>query len=161
MDWFDNTLFVFSSDHTSEGASPFYNNSLGQYSIPIAFYAPSDSLLPKRSAKLPVQQTDIFPSVLHYLGITDTVLCFGRSVFNNEEAPFALNYYNQITQVLDSNYLFQIENETALSLYAYKQDSLLKNNLLKTEDYGKLLNFHRAFEQQYNNRMIENRLKAK
>lgn len=160
-DWFANTLFVIVADHTSEGSSAIYQNSLGQYSIPIAFYAPADSLLHMRSERFPVQQTDIFPSILHYLGISDSVLCFGNSVFQPAEHPFAVNYYNNIIQILDSSYLLQIEEDQAKALYLYREDSLLKSNKLEAENYSDLLRLQRGFEQQYNNRMIENRLRAK
>lgn len=161
QDWFKHTLFVFSADHTSEGASPAYKNSLGQFRIPIAFYAPADSLLKTRSDKFPVQQTDIFPSILQYLGITDTVLCFGSSVFDTTSYPFGINYFNQQLQIFNADYLLQSQNNNATALYKYKDDPLLQNNLIKTEDYSQLMKFQRAFVQQYNNRMIQNRLKNK
>jgi len=160
MDWYANTLFVIVADHTSEGGSAKYRNNLGQYKIPIAFFAPADTLLASRSTKEPVQQTDIFPSILHYLGIGDSVLCFGSSVFENEENPFVINYANNRIQILDSNYLLQIEENQAKALYLYKEDSLLKNNRVSEEDYSKLMMLQRAFEQQYNNRMIQNHLRV-
>lgn len=160
-EWFNNTLFVFTADHTSQGASPKARNSIGQFDIPIAFYAPSDTLLPNRFAKSLVQQTDIFPSVLHYLGIPDTVLCFGKSVFDTESRPFSINYYGQKIQIMDSTYFLQIQNDEPLTLYKYKEDSLLKRNLIKDEDFSQLMTFYQAYMQQYNNRMIENKLRVR
>ena len=159
--WFNNTLFVFTADHTSQGVSPRGRNSLGQFDIPIAFYSPLDTLLSNRYTKSLVQQTDIFPSVLHYLGIPDTVLCFGNSVFDSESKSFAINYYGQKIQIMDSIYFLQIQNDEPLSLYKYKEDSLLKNNLVKSEDFSQLMTFYKAYIQQYNNRMIENELKVR
>jgi len=160
-DWFNNTLFVITADHTSQGATPKGRNSIGQFEIPIAFYAPADASLTNRSVQLPVQQTDIFPSVLHYLGITDTVICFGNSIFDPDRFPFAINYYGQKKQIMDSVYFMQIQNEEALTLYKYKEDSLLKNNLISSEDKSQLMTFYLAFIQQYNNRMINNELKVR
>lgn len=159
-EWYSNTLFVFTADHTSEGASPFYRNSLGQYSIPIAFFAPGDSLMPTRSNRNPVQQTDLFPSILDYIGINDTVLCFGNSVFSPLSHPIAVNYNNNILQLVDSTYLLQIDGEKVVGVYQYKKDSLLKKNLINKADISNLLELQKAFSQQYNNRMIQNRLKA-
>lgn len=158
--WYNNTLFVIVADHTSEGGTAKYQNSLGQYKVPIAFFAPADTLLPSRSTKTPVQQTDIFPSILHYLGLSDSVLCFGNSVFEKEKHPFIINYSNNRIQILDSSYLLQIEEDQAKALYFYKEDSLLKNNMISEEGFSNLLDLQRAFEQQYNNRMIQNRLRV-
>jgi phosphoglycerol transferase MdoB-like AlkP superfamily enzyme len=160
-EWYQHTLFVITADHTSEGSEAAYQNAYGQFSIPIAFFAPSDSLMKTRSAQIPVQQTDIFPSILQYLGISDSVLCFGNSVFEYTPHPFAINHYNHQVQIFDSSYLLQVQNEQAKSLYLYLSDSLLKNNLMPKNNANDLLMLQKAFIQQYNNRMIHNNLKAK
>lgn len=158
-EWYDRTLFIITADHTSEGASEEYRNSLGQYSIPIAFFAPGDSLLPYRSKRQPVQQSDILPSIVDYLGFNDSIICFGNSVFSELEHPFVVNYSNNTFQILDSTYMLRMEGEKALGLYRYKEDSLLVKNLIDTTNFEDLLNLQKAFSQQYTNRMIQNRLK--
>ena len=159
QDWYQHTLFVITADHTSEGASEEGQNAYGQFSVPIAFYVPSDSIMKTRSSKSPVQQIDIYPSVLQYLGIEDTIICFGNSVFQDEEHAFAINHYNHQIQILDSVYLLQIHNDQVKYLYNYQEDSLLKHNLIGDYDMEALLNLEKAFIQQYNNRMITNELK--
>jgi len=160
MDWYQHTLFVITADHTSEGSQVAYQNAYGQFSIPIAFFAPADSLLKTRSSQSPVQQIDIFPSVMQYLGIEDSVLCFGNSIFNNNPHPFAVNHFNHQIQIFDSTYLLQVQSGESKALYQYKLDSLLKDNILKEEIAKNLLILQKAFIQQYNNRMIRNNLKA-
>ena len=158
--WYKNTLFVMTADHTSEGAAPEYQNGLGQFSVPIAFFAPGDSLLGFRSAKMPVQQIDIFPTILQYLGMSDTVLCFGNSAFDTASPAFAVNYFNYQLQALDSTYLLQLSNNQPKYLFEYKKDSLLERNLIDSCDYSSLYRLQKAFIQQYNNRMIRNKLRA-
>ena len=160
-DWYQNTLFVITADHTSEGASEVGKNAYGQFSVPIAFYVSSDTLMKTRSNKSPVQQIDIYPSILQYLGIEDSIICFGNSVFQQEKYPFAINHFNHQIQILDSLYLLQIQSDQAKYLYDYRKDSLLKHNLLGNCDMGILLKLEKAFIQQYNNRMITNELKYK
>jgi phosphoglycerol transferase MdoB-like AlkP superfamily enzyme len=157
-DWFFHTLFVITADHTSEGSELKYQNNLGQFGIPIAFYAPVDAMLAAQSARLPVQQTDILPSVLDYLGVQDILVCFGSSVFDSLRKPFAVNYFNQKFQILDQQYLLQSQSDKILGLYEYQKDSLLKHNLLGTRNIDSLLDFQKAFIQQYNNRMIYNQI---
>ena len=158
MDWYANTLFVLTADHTSEGASPQAQNAYGQFSVPIAFFAPSDSLIKMLNKKSPVQQIDIFPSVIQYLGIEDTIVCFGNSVFQPEEHPFAINHYNHQIQIFDSAYLLQIQGDQPKALYHYPTDDLLKDNILNDEGGAALLRLEKAFIQQYNKRMITNAL---
>ncbi len=160
-DWYNHTLFVITADHTSEGSEVFYQNAYGQFSIPIVFFSPTDTLLKTHFTKSPVQQIDIFPSVLQYLGVSDTILCFGNSVFEKYEHPFAINHYNHQIQILDSAYLLQIQDNKPKAFYHYKNDSLLQNNLLGKNNDSPLLILQKAFIQQYNNRMIYNKLKAK
>lgn len=159
-EWYQNTLFVISSDHTSEGASAAYQNSLGQFSIPIVFFAPGDTLLKTRSQKTLVQQTDIYPSVMHYLGIEDSFIAFGNSVFEDSSPDFALNFFNQKLQCMDSLFLLQFEGQKLQSIYAYQSDSLLQDNLKDKVDVSMLEEYQKAFIQQYNNRMIRNQLKV-
>lgn len=158
QDWFSHTLFVITADHTSEGSELKYQNSLGQFSIPIAFYAPGDTNLTTRKAKLPVQQTDIFPSIVDYLGIQDTLICFGSSVFDSLRQAFAVNYFNQKLQVLNEKYLWQSQDDQLLGVFEYQKDSLLQHNVGQEKDMDSLLLFQKAFIQQYNNRMIHNQI---
>ena len=156
--WFKNTLFVITADHTSEGGTPFYQNSLGQFCIPLAFYAQNDSLLTNKETDFPVQQTDIYPSVIQYLGITDTIISFGESVFDTARTPFAVNFFNQKMQILNNELLLQLSGDEPMALYHYRTDSLLAQNLINSQDFSSLLRFQKAFRQQFNNRMIKNQL---
>lgn len=160
MDWYAKTLFVITADHTSEGVSEEYKNSLGQFKIPLAFFCSGDDSLKSKTYNSPVQQADVFPSVLNYLGITDTILCFGNSIFDACYFPFAINYSNFKTQIFDDRLMLQIQENKIEAVYAYHQDFMLKQNLKDEVDYSKLWEFQKAFIQQYNNRMIQNRLRA-
>lgn len=161
MDWYSNTVFVITADHTSEGASMIAQNAYGQFTVPIAFFAPSDSLMKMRSRKTPVQQIDIFPSILQYLGVEDSIICFGNSVFQKQEHPFAINYYNHQIQILDSAFLLLIQNDQSKFMFNYLKDDSLKTNILDDNNGVDLLNIEKAFIQQYNNRMITNKLRVK
>lgn len=158
-DWYQNTLFVITADHTSEGANAAYQNSLGQFSIPVAFFAPGDSLMTRRSQKKLVQQTDIYPSIMHYLGMQDSFIAFGHSIFEDSSRIFAVNYFNRNLQMMDEEYLLQMEDGNPKALYEYRKDSLLQNNLINQRNINDLIQFEKAFQQQYNNRMMQNQLR--
>ena len=72
--WFNNTLFVLTADHTNLSEHPDYQSDYGNFRVPVIFYCPSDSLEGTRKAI--AQQSDIFPSILGYLGYDKPVISF-------------------------------------------------------------------------------------
>lgn len=80
--WFRNTLFVITADHASlQFMESYRNDPLGAWRIPIIFYHPSLPL-PSMTGEDPIQQIDILPSILDFLGIvSNKTIPLGRSVF--------------------------------------------------------------------------------
>ncbi|MCB9093004.1 MAG: LTA synthase family protein [Halobacteriovoraceae bacterium] len=148
--WYDHTLFIISADHTSLSYNPAYQSTPGKYQIPILFYHPTVDL-GKRSRDV-VQQVDIFPSVLDYLGLP---LCsgplFGKSVFR-EGKGHALNLTGGVYRYILDDYfvewapgdkmhyfknLPQQEKEPLLPLpEGYKEDAHLMKLLIQYHDEG-------------------------
>ena len=158
MNWFDNTLFVITSDcSNTEHFQPEYGNVWGMYSIPIAFYYPQ-KINPLRSDEL-VQQIDIGPSLLSALNVNDTLLSFGRNVFDSLSEPSFVSYYNLTYQYCDGTYLVQSDNVQLFGIFKPLDDPLLNDNLIDRlqcpDVFGKL----QGFVREYNNRMIHNKLK--
>lgn len=108
QDWFANTLFVITADHTSEIADNDYNNPAGKYAIPIVYYMPSDSLVGK--IKTTTQQIDILPSILDYLNYGNEFYSLGNSVFSREN-DFSVSYNNGVYQIIGSDSLLQFNPE--------------------------------------------------
>ncbi|MFH2141776.1 MAG: LTA synthase family protein [Bacteroidota bacterium] len=162
MSWYNNTLFILTADHTSISTDKFYTNKLGTYSVPIIFYHPTDTSIHGYRNSI-VQQCDIFPSIIDYLGITDSIVCFGSSIFEKNESQFSINYINGIFQLIHKNYLVQFNGYNIISIHDFKTDSLLKNNLLINDQINPTeiipLKFEmKAIIQQYNKRLIKNKL---
>ncbi len=158
-EWFANSIFVFSADHTAISRDKFFSNSLGQYAIPIFIYDPQKE--PRRIHKI-ISQTDILPSVLDYLHFSDCNFSFGNSIYNSKVENFCINYRNGRYQIItDSIYASFDGNDIHIkSLYKYNTDSLLRKNLKDKEKKLSLQleNKVKAYIQQYNNRMIQNKL---
>jgi phosphoglycerol transferase MdoB-like AlkP superfamily enzyme len=157
--WFKNTLFVIVADHTAKVIDQEYNNPVGTFRIPIAFYHAQSETLKGRRKDI-AQQTDIMPSVLHYLGIEDQFLAYGTSVFSSERKPYAINYLNSIYNYFHNGWLLSFDGENALNLYHYSSDKKLKNNLLNQQSDTLLLlqrNLKAAI-QDYQYRLINNKL---
>lgn len=158
MPWYNNTLFVISADHTSEAWLPQYRNRVGEFRIPILFFKPGSDL--KGIEEKVVQQTDILPSVLDYLHYKGKFVAFGHSVFDSTAARFNVTFLNDSYQIIRGDYAMQFDGKSVRALYNYKQDPLLKMNLMQKElsKSKKMESFLKAVIQQYNNRMINNKL---
>jgi hypothetical protein len=158
--WFFNTLFVITADHTSEGYYPYYNTHVGQYAIPLIFYKPGGNF--KGRSNVVAQQTDVMPSVLGYLGYNRPFLAFGNNLFATGTKGFAVNYLGGIYTLVKDGYSLEFDGYRTRALFNLKSDPLQQNNLAwkgeKAQENLEL--FLRAYLQQYNNRMIENRLTA-
>jgi phosphoglycerol transferase MdoB-like AlkP superfamily enzyme len=159
-DWFDNTLFVITADHTSEGYYPYYQSSVGQYAIPFLFYRKNSNL--KGISEKVMQQTDIMPSVLNYVGYDQDFVAFGTSVFDTTAPRFSIHYISGLYGLIKDGYLLEYDGSRSTGLFDLKADKLQTNNLVtkKLPIMKRLESFMKAFVQQYNNRMIENRLTA-
>ncbi len=80
--WYERTLFVITADHTFKPHRPKYQNELGNYRVPILFFHPKISNWPAVDVSEPIQQIDLLPSILDFLGFTSTQEnLLGRSVF--------------------------------------------------------------------------------
>lgn len=158
MKWFGNTLFVITADHTSEGYMPWYQTDAGQFSIPVIFYQPGSHLSGKPG--IIAQQTDIVPTIYDLLHYDHDFLAFGSSVFDTTAPRFSIHYISGIYGLIKDGYLLEFDGMRSTALFDLKKDPLQKNNLLreKLPIRASLELFLKAYIQQYNNRMIENRL---
>ncbi len=157
--WFENTLFVLTADHTSEAFHPVSRTSVGRYSIPIVFYSENENW--QALDNKVVQQIDIMPSVLDYLGYDENYIAFGESIFDSLAPRFAISYLNGMYQLIQNDYVYRFDGEKDISLYNYRKDSLLKNDLIgsSVQVQNEMRQMTEAVVQQFNNRMIGNRLK--
>ncbi len=159
--WYKNTLFVITADHSLPSSEhEEYKCPTGVFSIPIIFYRPNGELRGTDSTNL-IQQIDIMPSILGYLNYPKPYFAFGRNHFDNRERPFVANYINGVYQFIEGDYVVHSTGEKLLAIYNLKNDRLLKVNLAKKHiPMAEMVFAHfKAYLQQYNNRMIDNRLR--
>ncbi len=160
--WFNNTIFVFTADHTNQTTHDVYKTDLGLYSIPIAFYTPDGSLQPAVRDDVVMQQANVMPTIMGLLGYDKPYLAFGCDVLNTPpEQTWAFNYNNGIFQLLQGEWMLQFDGEKTKALYRFKQDPMLRNNLAgKVPEQAQMERMLKAIIQQYMTRMTENRLTA-
>ena len=155
MPWYQNTLFVITSDHTNKSVHEEYMTDLGYFEVPIIFYTPDGSLDAEMRDDVVAQQIDIMPTVLSFLGETDAYFSFGNDLLTTSpENTFAVNYNNGIYQFVQGDYLLQFDGKSTRAVYNYKTDRLLHNNLAGTlPEQDAMEHRLKAIIQQYMQRM--------
>ena len=158
QDWYENTLFVLTADHTNQVTLPEYATGKGLYEVPIVFYSPKWDLGELRT-NTAVSQTDIMPSVLAYLGYTKPFFAFGEDILTREKThPWAVCYNHPVYQLLSDRLLVQFDGRQVSAVYDYENDPLLKKNILGEVDVKKEEMYLRAYVQQYIYRLTTNQL---
>lgn len=158
--WYENTLFVFTADHcSSDIIFDESRTNWGYYSVPVIFFKPDNSLA-GLEAEL-ASQVDIMPSVLGYLHYDKPYFAFGRDIFRENSEPIAFNY-NDAFNLYQGEYLLTFNGEQTISLYNFVRDKMLTRDLrAEAPDVVQQMEVKaKAIIQQYNNRLIDNRLTA-
>jgi phosphoglycerol transferase MdoB-like AlkP superfamily enzyme len=161
MPWYHNTLFVITADHVSSNIIfPESHTTWGVYAVPILFFKPDNSLRSMEPEQEIIQQIDIMPSVLGYLHYDKPYIGFGRNVFDPTSMPFAFNYRDNVYNLYKDDYLLMFDGKRTVSLFNFKHDKMLKKDLKaeQPERVQELEQYIKAIIQQYNNRMVEDRL---
>ena len=145
--WFENTIFVLTSDHTNMSDHKEYQTDLGGFCSPIIIYDPQK---PEGEMQDKIaQQIDIMPTVLGMLGYQKPYLAFGIDVLNTPaEDTWAVNYLNGVYQYVKHGEVIQFDGKV------FKGEKV-KNEKVKGEMELEL----KAIIQQYMERMTQDRLK--
>ena len=160
--WFNNTIFVLTSDHTNLSDHEYYQTDIGGFCSPIIIYEPGNSeRKPEMQDKI-AQQIDILPTVLGMLHYQKPFFGFGIDVLNTpKEDTWAVNYLNGIYQYVKQDHVLQFDGEQTKAVYALN-DSLMQHNLVgKIPQQVQMERELKAIIQQYMSRMTQDRLYAK
>lgn len=141
--WFNNTIFLITADHSGPGLSPEYLDYDGSYRIPMIVYNPQDAN--GHVDDNIVQQTDIFPTLVRFLGFDDPVVSFGQNnIGNGWQVYFGNDYFCMV-----SNNPSDPKRHDITILCGDIEEGTPEN-----------IRFLKAVVQQYFNRVINNNLIA-
>lgn len=158
--WYRHTLFVITADHTGPSFSAKYETRKGIYEIPLLFFMP-EKIKPEEDSSV-AQQCDIMPSVLGFLNVSQPYIAFGNNLFNPLNKRFAASFLQDTYQLISDDYLIQFDGTHLLNAYRWREDDMLLKNLYAKDEtpYLKELNTLKAIIQQFNHRVLNNRLTA-
>ncbi len=151
--WFDNTIFVFTGDHTSLSDQTAFQTPLGQFRVPLIFYSPKGKL--PLTLDEPVQQIDIMPTILAITGASDYPHArFGQSLYEKSRRAsllFGANTY----YLVSGKQVIAGAPDQGFETYHYLDDPYLRERSLKDQTLEREL---KAKLQYYRNGLIEDRL---
>lgn len=158
--WYKNTVFVLTADHTSsEPTEEKFNTNVGKFRIPILIFDPSNPSLAQKSTKN-FQQIDIMPSIIDYLHLPSTMVTFGKSY--KDKRDFVVYYLDNVYHYISGDYYLAFDGKASIGLYNFKDDELMKKNLIHNENEKqiklKMERFIKAYIQSFNDRVINNKL---
>ncbi|MEY4065038.1 MAG: hypothetical protein RIR26_1246 [Pseudomonadota bacterium] len=165
QDWYKNTLFIVTADHTAELVeSDLFRGEQGAYRVPLIFFDPSGKLPVLKSERI-VQQVDVFPTVLDLLGIDASslernTLPFGQSVFAPERYARAANAVGDWLWYQEGNKVIRLPRDGSLKVEVRELDktSLIAGEARAPteEEMREIVQRARAYLQVFNNRMRDN-----
>ena len=157
--WFNNTIFVLTSDHTNLSDHAFYETDLGGFCSPIIIYEPGNAERQPEIQDKIAQQIDILPTIMGMLHYPKPYFGFGIDVLNTPaEDTWAVNYLNGIYQYIKQGHVLQFDGTQTKAVYALS-DSLMKQNLIgEVPQQAQMERELKAIIQQYMTRMTQDRL---
>lgn len=155
QDWFKNTIFVITADHSALNSTKEFKTELGQYRIPVIIYSPM--LKQGKQSNIIMQQIDIMPTLCDMLHYDKPVFSFGKSIFDKFPHYYIL-YSNGEYILMLNGFVSKYREGFQTQLFNAKTDPDMKHNIAK--ENKKLTDYHtrltKAIIQQYNNRLIRN-----
>ena len=152
-EWYKNTLFVITSDHTSpESDLETYKNKIGRYSIPIVYFMGDSSLNTKEIREYKnviTQQIDIMPTILDIINYPKPFFSFGKSIFSEEN--WAISFIN-------NEYLFVHKNGFLISRDEDYTNFSDKELIKVSKKQKRVITLLKAIKQTYNNSLIKNQI---
>ncbi len=157
MPWYQNTLFVITADHSAQPVDTRYKAPSGMYNVPMWLFHPGDDAT--RSDQL-FQHADLLPTLLDYLQLSDSCCAFGRSALR-DGTSFHIAYPGDYYQLTRKGELITF-NGTRFEVFDLESDPLAQHDIANQKESDPVTTenkqFLKALVQQYNNRIIDNRL---
>ncbi len=160
QDWYDNTIFIITADHTNQHYTPEFTTSVGRYKVPMIIYSPNRADMNYRDSTTVVQHADILPTVASLIGYGGEFISFGNNLLDRDKPHFSITYSGGVFQYIEGEYILQFDGDKSIALYNYIEDKLLATNLISTnkEVLSNMEEQLKAILQEYTGRITQNRM---
>ncbi len=158
-EWFANTLFIITADHTSGADNEKYLHFPYNHNVPILFYHPGGALRGEDFAL--ARHIDIMPTVLGLLRYGKPYFAFGRDLLGGEKRDYMVSYTEGGYKIVKDSLLYLFDGREVTGIYDYRNDPTDKTNLLDTmPPADSVLDRPKAFIQQYYTRLRDRNYRA-
>lgn len=160
--WFNNTIFVFTGDHTNEVYYPEYEKAMNRFAVPLILYSPNPDYQLKGVNYEFAQQIDIYPTLADLIGYHKKIRSWGRSLVSEKQyAPIIVNSDGAVEQLIIGNYIYRFDGKEIVGIFD-KTDLGLEKNLMaqlkNNPETEKGKQIAKAWYQDYMNRIINRKL---
>jgi phosphoglycerol transferase MdoB-like AlkP superfamily enzyme len=160
--WFNNTIFVFTGDHTNQIAYGEYEKAMNRFAVPLLLYSPNPEYNLKGVNPETAQQIDIYPTLADLIGYNKQIRSWGRSLVSDKKYPsIVVNSDGSSEQFIIGNHMYRFDGKEITGVYE-KNDLGFANNLLgklKTPEIKQEIKTAKAWYQDYMDRVINRKLK--
>lgn len=127
--WFEDTLFIFTADHSNQAFYPFYEKTVNRFANPLMFYKPNSDL--KGADHRLASHMDIFPTIADLLDYPGPFKSWGRSLFSDKtQKPFVINYFSGGSYFIMDEYYICVHNGAKAMGFYELEDKNLENNII-------------------------------
>ncbi|MFP8893432.1 LTA synthase family protein [Chryseobacterium sp. EZn1] len=159
--WYNNTIFVFTGDHTNQVYYPEYERAMNRYAVPLVFYSPNPAYQLKGVSQEIAQQADIYPTLADLIGYNKPIRSWGRSLVSDKKYPFiVVNSDGSTDQFMIGNYIYRFDGKEIIGVYDKSDLSLEKNimNEVRNPEVEQGKKTAKAWYQDYMDRVINRKL---
>lgn len=159
--WYNNTIFVFTGDHTNEVYYPEYEKAMNRFAVPLIFYSPNPEYNLKGMNPEDAQQIDIYPTLADLIGYNKRIRSWGKSLVSDKKYPSIIaNSDGTLEQFIIGNYIYRFDGKNVVGIYDKTDLGLEKNllNQMKTPETEKGKLIAKAWYQDYMNKIINRKL---
>ncbi|MFZ4796659.1 MAG: LTA synthase family protein [Bacteroidia bacterium] len=156
--WFNNTIFIITADHSAENEKPYYQTTQGKFEIPLFVFSANGNLVKAENNQNTIQQIDIMPMVLNYVGYNKSYFSFGEEV---NKTNWAMQLTSGFYQYISWPYVYHFDGKKGIGFFDLKNDGLMHKNELENQKYikqiGRIDSTVKCIIQQYNFDLINNK----
>lgn len=128
QNWYQNTIFVITADHTALDIVGEKPNALQDYRIPLIIFNPAEKFSQVKNENI-ISQIDILPTVMDIINYPEDFICLGKSGLKNEIKNSTINYKSGVFQMVNDRYLYQFNGTRCIGLYDWKMDNKIRKKL--------------------------------
>ena len=155
-DWFKNTVFLFTADHSNQSYYPYYQKTINRFANPIMIYIPNSEL--KGEINSLASHMDIYPTIVDLMGYKKPFRSWGKSLITQDNLKsMVVNYLGGGSYFIMNDSLISVHNgDKAIGFYDI-HDKNFKNNLIhkRNNEMNDLERKGSMFLQDYFNRIIK------